>query len=643
MATSFSTLLSSVHDTINDALMPTSVLVLYPPPGLSAARVARDLAQQQYSPHPLRWLNLQEDPSDSIRSSTPNRPSAPPDVRLSTSAVSQPPHNPQTVFVGQPEKILFSSTAITPGPSTRRLDRNKENLRARKSSRSVTFDLTHDIAAIPIFEASLDDVVEDPTPTAGKIASNRSTGSQHADIEHIQPSKKRKYDSIFVRQDPVLQQSATNGKIVQRKSDAANEGGKASCFSSKLSRSTLPSFAFPDESSQEQTGRKIKLDDVEHTRDPKLLPDAYNMDADDEDSHPVRKTLYRGSSTTTLHRHATHEGSAVRTRPSHSRPTPNTAPASPSRQTHHLVEKDYAVPESPLHDITNFSYAGAVDSQAHSSRSAIQDNKDGRGSHHNPSGEEAISNGPAGTQCETQFSGGSQSWQAATYQTYRPAASGLGGVPLNAVTSTLDQPASFALQHDLPILNISSLSHMSDLRDGGTDADAQHQSSGVNILAVVFEVGELKDIPRRRNENAGMNKGQERHLRLCNIKICQPNTGGYPKMTVIDVSVWGDMADQISNGDYRLVKGDVVWLQNLQFKSAFGGQDCSLQTRSAPASAYRIFYRTYPRIKPITPRAARQTAEEAIDEQLRAIEKMKTEPGIKRALQLASWIAYEWQ
>lgn len=33
-------------------------------------------------------------------------------------------------------------------------------------------------------------------------------------------------------------------------------------------------------------------------------------------------------------------------------------------------------------------------------------------------------------------------------------------------------------------------------------------------------------------------------------------------MTVIDVSVWGDMAEQISNGDYRLVKGDVVWLKS---------------------------------------------------------------------------------
>lgn len=419
-----------------------------------------------------------------------------------------------------------------------------------------------------------------------------------------QPTKKRKHDSIFVRQDPVLQQSATNGKTAQRRVEPFNESGNISRSRSRPSRSTLPSFAFPEESSQERTRRDIKLDDVEHTRDPKLLPDAHNMDADDEDSYPVRKTRYRGSSTTTSHRHAAHEGSAAHTPPAHSRPTPNIVPVSPKRPTYHLVEKDYAVAESPLHDITNFSYAGAVDSQGNSSRSTGQDKKDGGRGHHNSSEEGAMPSRPAGTQCETQFSGGSQSWQAATYQTYRPAVSGLSGVPPTAVTSTMDPPASFALLHDLPILDLRSLSHISDLRDGGTDDNVQQQSSGVNVLAVVFEVGELKDIPRRRNGRAGMNQAQERNLRLCNIKICQPNTGGFPKMTVIDVSVWGDMAEQISNGDYRLIKGDVVWLKSTLslIRRVAARVDSYVQIcNSNPRSAGRTaVYKLVPLQSPIT-------------------------------------------
>lgn len=38
-------------------------------------------------------------------------------------------------------------------------------------------------------------------------------------------------------------------------------------------------------------------------------------------------------------------------------------------------------------------------------------------------------------------------------------------------------------------------------------------------------------------------------------------------------------------------------------------------------------------------RGARPTAEEIIDQQLRVIDKITTEPGIRRALQLAHWIS----
>jgi hypothetical protein len=366
---------------------------------------------------------------------------------------------------------------------------------------------------------------------------------------------------MFVRQDSILQQSVTTAKTVSRNSAASNNGPNASRTRSKLSRSTLPVFASQQESSQEQTARESQLDDIDQTRDPKLPPDAYNMDADDEDSHPVRKTRYRSSSTTIPHRQSIHQGSTVNTRPSHARSTQSMLPSNSTHQSPRLVEKDYAVPEFPLHDITNFSYAGAVDSQGHSSRKDSQDTPNGeKGSY---DGNPERNRPPKGeTQGETQFSGGSQSWQGATYQSYRPAAPGLSGAPATAITSTMDQPASFAPQHNLPILNIKTLSHMSDLRDGAMDAHAQQGSSGLDLLAVVFEVGELKDIPRRRNERPGMYQGPEGNLRLCNVKICQPNTGGYPKMTVMDLTLWGDMAEQVSNGDYRLIKGDVVWLKS---------------------------------------------------------------------------------
>ncbi|KAI5451702.1 hypothetical protein NCC49_001351 [Naganishia albida] len=365
------------------------------------------------------------------------------------------------------------------------------------------------------------------------------------------------------------------------------------------------------------------------------------MDADDEDSHPVHNPRYRSSTTTTPHRHANHYRAPLGTHTLHSRPAENVVPYIHTRHSHDPVEKDFAVPECPLHDITNMSYAGAVDSQGNSWQNGLDDPKGGEGSYLGDSERNGGPRAPAGTQGETQFSGGSQSWQGATYQSYRAPATGLSDMPFTAVTSTIDRPASFALQHDLPILNVKTLSLISDLRDGVTD---HPHASGLDLLAVIFEGGELKDIPRRRNEKTGMGKGHEGNLRLCNIKICQPNPyGGHPKMMVMDVTVWGDMAEQVASGDYRLVKGDVVWLKNLQFKPAYNGQDCSLQSRSTPASDYRIFYRTFPRTPMHLRRGARPTAEEIIDQQLRVIDKITTEPGIRRALQLAHWITDAWQ
>lgn len=78
---------------------------------------------------------------------------------------------------------------------------------------------------------------------------------------------------------------------------------------------------------------------------------------------------------------------------------------------------------------------------------------------------------------------------------------------------------------------------------------------------------------------------------------------------------------------------------DLLYKADSGGHDCSLHTRSAPASDYHIFCRTFPRIKQKPRRGERRTVEEVIDQRLRAIELVKNEPGARRALSLAKWIS----
>lgn len=369
-----------------------------------------------------------------------------------------------------------------------------------------------------------------------------------------------------MRQDLLLQPSVTTSlKIPQRNSDGSRKNGKASRSRPSGPTLGLSSFSFQEEYSQEKNAEEKTLEDAEVARDLNLPPVAFSIDADDEDSCPVRPTLYSGSSSSASRRHAPREGLASRRRPSSLGPTPEVTTAN-IHEVDHSVEQEHAVPEAPLHDITNFSYGGAVDSQGQSSRRIVQDEHKDRKNAYQAPDLAGMQPAPVETQLETQFSAGSQSWQGGTYQTYRPAASGTSGLASTAITSTSAEPASFAPYHNLPIINIASLSYIDDLRDGGANPHAQLASPGISVLAVVFEIGELKDIPRRRSEKAALGKGYERNLKLCTIKICQPSAGGWPKMTMIDVSVWGDMADRISSGDYRLVKGDVVW-----FKSTLRG------------------------------------------------------------------------
>lgn len=224
----------------------------------------------------------------------------------------------------------------------------------------------------------------------------------------------------------------------------------------------------------------------------------------------------------------------------------------------HLAPREQTAFTSTQLDITNFNYGGAVDSQDHSARDSVR---------HDPTVAKATTHikhglyptNPAGwTQGETQFSSGTQSYQAGTYESHPPATTGRTGPNVTASTRATGEAVSFALRHDLPIINVAALSHLHELQH---IASAKNDAS-ISVLAVVFEVGELKELPRRRNEGGAPVNGHGRNLKLCTVKICQPSPDGKGRMAMVDVTMWGDMADRIFSGDYRLVKGDIVWFNS---------------------------------------------------------------------------------
>lgn len=136
-----------------DSSMPLQVLLLYPPPSLTPARVVRDLEQQQCPPYPLTWLKLQDEALDSSGSSIRAASTSPllghprPESHSRADNVLEPSND-------HPEIDVATTVAVAPTkPSTRSTTRNRESSRAWKSH-NVTFDMTHEVATIPHFDSS---------------------------------------------------------------------------------------------------------------------------------------------------------------------------------------------------------------------------------------------------------------------------------------------------------------------------------------------------------------------------------------------------------------------------------------------------------------------------------------------------------
>lgn len=276
------------------------------------------------------------------------------------------------------------------------------------------------------------------------------------------------------------------------------------------------------------------------------------MDGDDEDSCPAAADRATPSITDTREV----RGEPIPANKSMGPPLLDTTKRRNNDHFPKLASKEQTDSESRQYDITNFEYGGAVDSQAQSVRPGRHDQKATEPATQNKTGLRPIDQ-PEGTQHETQFSSGTQSYQAGTYQSHPPAATGRSDIDTTVSVTATNEAASFAPQHDLPIINVSALSHLYELQQ----IARTNNPSSISILAVVFEVGELKEIAPRRNARGVPIKGLGRNS-VCTVKVCQPSPNGHGQMAMIDVTVWGDMADRIYSGDYRLIKGDIVWLNS---------------------------------------------------------------------------------
>ncbi|GHJ86996.1 hypothetical protein NliqN6_3398 [Naganishia liquefaciens] len=484
--------------------------------------------------------------------------------------------------------------------------------------------MTREVATIPYAAFSAEpQEQQDRSLTRSMIKSAAKAHQGLISVFETTITKKRKLNSILSESHVLQPPKAVNGSDSHLDTTSKNQEQRVPRDRLGSSKSALPTFALYQESDRDIPGRrKPRKDAISAKRSNPL--NGHSMDGDDEDSCPVA---------------AEH---TISTMPSPHLPKgskPDRAKLSSAKFTINHEKNSYAVEDqsksiSGQFDITNFNYGGAVDSQDQSTRDSIRSKQNTA---------KLVANSNSGlrqthkdaTEGETQFTAGTQSYQAGTYESQVPGGTGRTDANVTALTTGTAETTSLTPRVDLPIINVSTLSLIQEL----PKMARSNTSPIISILAVVFEIGDLKELARRsgRRRLAG---GHERDLKLCTIKVCQP--GPSNRMALIDVNMWGDMAERICHGDYSLVKGDVVWLSNLQLKRESGNRDCSLQTMITPPSDYRIFYRTFPR--KVTGGVDRRncSAEARIDHVLTAIERMPSEPGTRRALSLAQWIKREW-
>jgi hypothetical protein len=319
------------------------------------------------------------------------------------------------------------------------------------------------------------------------------------------------------------------------------------------SKSALPTFAFYQESDRDVPGRRKPRNSGKSAEHANTV-NGHSMDGDDEDSCPAAGNRATPSNTDNS------KGDRILLNPAMGPPTATTK-RNNNGNVPTLAAEERTTSESRQYDITNFDYGGAVDSQNQSLGPGRNNQKVTEPAAHDESGLRPMGP-PQETQRETQFSSDTQSYQAGTYESHPTAATGRSDPNTTASATATNEAASFAPQHDLPIINVSALSHLHELQQMART----NNPSSISILAVVFEVGELKEIAPRRNARGVPIKGLERN-RVCTVKVCQPSPDGHGRMAMIDVTIWGDMADRIYSGDYRLIKGDVVW---------FNSEECSV-------------------------------------------------------------------
>lgn len=203
-------------------------------------------------------------------------------------------------------------------------------------------------------------------------------------------------------------------------------------------------------------------------------------------------------------------------------------------------------------DVTNFTYGGAVDSQSQQIGNTNTRRHVHNATHHHIQ-EEDLTVLHGQTEQETQFSMLNGSAAPATYES----------LALASGTNKSRVHTGDCSDYDLPILNVSSLAHLDDIiQHRNTDPRSGPASNNIDLLAVIFEVGESKDIPIKTFARGATGRAHPNTNRLSSIKICQPHRDGQEGIAVMEVSLWGKLAERTETTKYRFVKGDVVWFKS---------------------------------------------------------------------------------
>lgn len=274
----------------------------------------------------------------------------------------------------------------------------------------------------------------------------------------------------------------------------------------------------------------------------------FDMDADDEDS-TTAPIPSKGKSVALDHTALllTSEKSKAANQPGHQIAFPTFSYMLP--KPGNVRERTLLSDKMMLHDVTNLNYGGAVDSQ-----SQQVGNLNRTGQRHDIIPENDVSTAHGQGEQETQFSMLNDSAPPATYES----------MPLATGTNKSRADVTEYGEFDLPILNVSSLVHLDNIMEhANADPRSGPTANSVDLLAVIFEVGESKEIPVKTFARGAAGQAHLTHTtRLCSLTICQPHRDGQGGIAMMEVSLWGKLAERTDSAKYRFVKGDIVWFKS---------------------------------------------------------------------------------